>query len=149
MKTTTKWQELSTSSHYQTAVAVEEALERGDIADAKAGIQELIDALSRSEKRALRSQLIRLMMHIIKWKTQPERRTISWCVSISNARREIDDIQEDTPSLTRAVINGLWEKCFRAAKTEAEIEMGKKSAVAKLSWAQVFEHEYEMNGSKG
>src|SRR5450432_3997469 len=100
-----KWQDLSATSHYQTAVAVEEALERGEIDDAKAGIQELIDALSRSEKRALRSQLIRLMLHIIKWKTQPERRSVSWCVSILSARREIEDIQEDTPSLTRSVIN--------------------------------------------
>src|SRR5437868_1003968 len=113
-----KWQELSTTSHYQTAVAVEEALDRGDVADAKLGIQELIDALARAERRALRSQLVRLMMHIIKWKTQPERRSTSWCVSILSARREIEEIQEETPSLHRSVINGLWDKCFQAAKKE-------------------------------
>ena len=45
-----KWQELSATSHYQTAVAVEQALEQGDIPEAKAGIQELIDALSRSDR---------------------------------------------------------------------------------------------------
>ena len=61
-----KWQDLATTSHYQTAVAVEAALDRGEIDDAKVGIQELIDALARAEKRALRSQLIRLMMHVIK-----------------------------------------------------------------------------------
>jgi hypothetical protein len=144
-----KWQELSTTSHYQTAVAVEEALDRGDLADAKVGIQELIDALARTERRALRSQLVRLMLHIIKWKTQPEHRSVSWCVSILNARREIEDIQEETPSLNRAAINSLWDKCFRSAKKEAEIEMGQKSAVAKLTWAQVFEHDYDLNGKNG
>src|SRR2546425_8949151 len=119
----TKWQELAFSSHYQTAVAVEQALEQGDVPDAKAGIQELIDALARAEKRALRSQLIRLMMHVIKWKAQPEKRSRSWRQTIRNARQEIADIQEETPSLTNEVIEGMWAKCFSSAKEDAEDEM--------------------------
>jgi len=35
------WQELSATSHYQTAVAVEQALQNGDVPEASAGIQEL------------------------------------------------------------------------------------------------------------
>jgi hypothetical protein len=46
------WQELSTTSHYQTAVAVKEKLLEGDIEEATHGIEELIEALGRSEKRA-------------------------------------------------------------------------------------------------
>ena len=61
------WQQLTASSHYRAAVAVREALARGETAHASQGLEELIDALSRSEKRALRSQLIRLMSHVIKW----------------------------------------------------------------------------------
>ena len=144
-----KWQELSTTSHYQTAIAVEEALERGEIDDAKAGIQELIDALARSEKRALRSQLTRLMMHIIKWKTQPERRTRSWRASINSARREIEEIQEETPSLNRAAIKAMWDKCFHAATLDAEGDMDEKPSIEKLTWAQVFEHDYELKDGNG
>ena len=144
-----KWQELAANSHYQTAVAVEEALDRGDIADAKLGIEELIDALSRSERRALRSQLIRLMKHIIKWKTQPERRSLSWRATIRSARRESADIQEETPSLNRTVIKAMWDKCFEAALDEAEHEMDQKPSIARLTWAQVFDHEYDVNGSTG
>jgi hypothetical protein len=144
-----KWQELAATSHYQTAVAVEEAIKRGDIADAKSGIEELIDALSRSERRALRSQLVRLMMHIIKWRTQPERRSVSWCSSIRSARYEIAEIQEDTPSLSRTVIKEMWDRCFKRAKTEAELEMNQKSAVERLTWTQVFEQEYDINGKNG
>lgn len=144
-----KWQELSTTSHYQTAVAVEEALNRGEIDDAKAGIQELIDALARSERRALRSQLVRLMLHIIKWKSQPKRRSFSWRASISNARYEIGEIQEETPSLNRQVIKEMWDRCFKQATKDAEGEMGQKSSVDKLTWAQVFEYEYDLNGRNG
>lgn len=144
-----KWQELSATSHYQTAVAVEEALNRGEIADAKLGIQELIDALARAEKRALRSQLVRLMMHVIKWKTQRERRSYSWRSSIYNARDEIEQIQEETPSLNRNVVKELWDRCFKQAKRDAEGEMKQQSNVERLTWPQVFEHEYELDDRNG
>jgi hypothetical protein len=70
------WQELSSTSHYQTAMAIKQALQRGNVQEAITGIEELIEALSRSDKRALKSQLIRLMMHIIKWKSQPKKRSL-------------------------------------------------------------------------
>lgn len=92
------WQRLSTNSHYQTAVAVQNELRQGHTDEAAAGIEELIDALARSEKRALKSQLVRLMVHVLKWKEQPDQRSRSWAASISNAREEIADIQEETPS---------------------------------------------------
>jgi transcriptional accessory protein Tex/SPT6 len=139
-----KWQELAATSHYQTAVAVEEALQRGSVSDAKAGIQELVDALARSEKRALKSQLIRLMAHVIKWLTQPDRRTRSWSQSIRNARDEIAEIQEDTPSLTPEVIEEMWESSFARAKADAEDDMNQTSPVAKLTWRDVFETEYKV-----
>jgi hypothetical protein len=37
------WQELSTSSHYQTAVAIEQELQKGNIQEATAGVKELIE----------------------------------------------------------------------------------------------------------
>ncbi|QTA79484.1 DUF29 [Desulfonema limicola] len=133
------WQELSTTSHYQTALKVENELLSGNIKNAAAGIRALIEALGRSEKRALKSQLIRLMMHVIKWKMQPERRSRSWAASICNAREEISDIQEETPSLSDSVIKNMWDKCFKAAKREAEGEMNKKVLIDDLSWEDVFE----------
>jgi hypothetical protein len=143
-KTATNWQDLATSSHYQTAVAVEDALKRGDTLEAAAGIQELIDALARSEKRALRSQLTRLMAHIIKWLAQPEKRSKSWRVSINQARREIAEIQEETPSLNRQVIEQMWDRCFAAALEQAESEMDAEAPAQPLSWKDVFEKNYKI-----
>ena len=138
------WPELATSSHYQTAVAVEEALRRGDTTEAAAGIQELIDALARSEKRALRSQLTCLMAHIIKWLAQPANRSKSWQASINQARREIEEIQEETPSLNRAVLEAMWDRCFQSAKEQAESEMDAETQVQALSWEEVFDKEYRI-----
>ena len=69
------WQELAATSHYQTAVAVQHAVRTGDTASALEGLEELIDALSRSDRRALESYLMRLMQHIIQWRIQLERRS--------------------------------------------------------------------------
>ena len=137
-----KWQELSTISPYQTAVAVQHELQQGHLDEATAGTKELIDALSRSEKRALKSQLIRLMLHVIKWKSEPAKRSRSWAATIYNAREEIADIQEETPSLKDAVIREMWAKCFRAAKREAEGEINQTVQVSGLSWEEVFVEQY-------
>jgi hypothetical protein len=87
------WQQLAASSHYQTAVSIGEALRTGDVENAAVGVQELIDAVARSERRALRSQLVRLMMHILKWIAQPEKRTPSWCVDSQRIDRACPRIQ--------------------------------------------------------
>ena len=139
------WQALSTDSHYKTAVAIRSELEQGRVDEATKGLEELIEALSRSEKRALKSQLVRLMLHIIKWQSQPERRSWSWVASIKDAREEISDIQEENPSLNDAVIDSLWDKAFAMAKRDAQAEMGKKSDVQGLSWQQVFADDYELD----
>jgi hypothetical protein len=136
------WQELSATSHYQTALEIEQELEKGNIEEASTGLKELIEALGRSEKRALKSHLTRLMAHIIKWKTQPDKRSRSWLATIYNARDEIKDIQEETPSLTDEMIEEIWDKCLPAAKREAEAAMNQDSSVAELTWKEVFEDEY-------
>ena len=43
------WQKIAVESHYLTAVGVKEALEAGDIHAALQGIDELIDAMRRSD----------------------------------------------------------------------------------------------------
>jgi hypothetical protein len=140
------WQTLSNESPYKTAVAIKHELQEGHLGEAVNGLEELIEALSRSEKRALKSQLVRLMLHIIKWRTQPERRSLSWVASIADARDEIADIREETPSLNERIIEELWDKAFAIAKRDAEAEMGRASAIVALTWQDLFEADYSLGG---
>ncbi len=139
------WQELSSWSHYLTAVTVRDQLDAGDPEAARRGLEELIEALSRSERRALRSYLTNLMAHIIKWNSQPERRSRSWIATIYNCRSEIDDLRESTPSITREAIESLWDRCLRSAFRQAEGEMNRDAAVDSLTWAEVFDDDYELD----
>jgi len=104
----------------------------------------LMQSLSKQEKRAVRSQLIRLMKHIIKWKSQPEKRSTSWVASIVNARHEIEEEKEFEPSITDDYIRSVWEKCLSKAIVEAEADMNKKSAIRELSWDEVFNDDYSL-----
>ena len=132
------WREQASTSHFQTAVAIRDRLRSGAIVDASAGIEELIDALSRSDKRALKSQLVRLMVHILKWKNHPEGRCRSWSSSIRQTREEVRDIQKETPSLTDDVVRALWPRCLSIARDEAATEMECNLADGELSWDEVF-----------
>ena len=143
------WEELAITSHYNTAVAIRDALQKGRVDDASVGLEELIDALSRSEKRALKSHLVRLMQHVIKWQVQPERRSPSWMWIIRNARLEIADVQEETPSLTDDVIAAeLWERCLRLAHNEAAKDMKLTDLPPQsLTWQDVFTTDYTLDPS--
>ena len=137
------WPELVFNSHYLTAIEVKKSLEQGEIMEAEEGVEQLIEAMARADRRAVKSQLVRLMMHIIKWKLQPERRSLSWVKTIHNARVEILDIQEETPSITNEVVATLWNRAFNLALDEAEEETGNKPGSIQLfTWSEVFNDEY-------
>jgi hypothetical protein len=89
------------------------------------------------------------MVHVLKWRDQPRGRSGSWAVSILQAREEIAAIQEEVPSLTRAVIEGLWDYCTKAAVRQAEAEMGQSVDRGELSWDEVFEADYMLGTGGG
>ena len=138
------WKELVTTSHLETVKEIQRELEKGHIDEVEEGLSLLMQSMSKQEKRAVRSQLIRLMKHIIKWKSQPEKRSTSWVASIVNARHEIEEEKEFEPSITDDYIRSVWEKCLSKAIVEAEADMNKKSAIRELSWDEVFNEDYSL-----
>ncbi|WRH67360.1 MAG: DUF29 domain-containing protein [Planktothrix sp. GU0601_MAG3] len=144
MRTSEDWEWLAASSEYLAAVAVQELLQEQKFMEAGSGLAVLIESMGKSKKLALKSQLTRLMMHIIKWKYQPEKRTPSWETTIISARDEIADIQEEVPSLNRNYLESIWETSLKKAIRQAESEMEKKCPLISLSWQEVFEEEYSL-----
>jgi uncharacterized surface anchored protein len=63
---------------------------------------EEIEDISASQKRALRNYYYRLAEHILKlrdWHAEQQRNKIKWRVEVTNFRRSINDIFDDSPSL--------------------------------------------------
>ena len=60
-----------------------ELLRKGRLADADIEhIAEEIESMGRAEKRELISRLTVLLLHLLKWRHQPEKRSPSWEASI-------------------------------------------------------------------
>ncbi|MEB3310483.1 MAG: DUF29 domain-containing protein [Snowella sp.] len=84
---------------------------------------EELEALGRSEQREFSSYFQRLVMHLLKWDYQPERRTASWEITIANCRDKIQDCLEDTPSLRRFLEDQDWiEKYYKRSRRDAAKE---------------------------
>jgi flagellar biosynthesis component FlhA len=80
-------------------------------------IEEISD-LGKSEKRSISSQLIRLLLHLLKWQYQPQRRSDSWLDSITDARTQIELTIKDSPSLKnypQEQLTDSYEKARRQA----------------------------------
>jgi Domain of unknown function DUF29 len=82
-------------------------------------IEEIQD-LGKSEQRAIASQLTRLLMHLLKWQYQPQRRSDSWLDSITDARTQIELAIADSPSLKSYPAVQLKENYNRARRQAAK-----------------------------
>ena len=86
-------------------------------------LAEEIETLGRSQKNALRSHMVILLLHLLKWRHQPDRRGTSWANSIANARAEIDYALTDSPSLL-AVVGESVDRAYPIAVRDTESETG-------------------------
>jgi hypothetical protein len=84
---------------------------------------EEIEDLGNSEKKAIRSQVTRLLMHLLKWQYQSEKRSASWSSSIKGSRKQIKRLIRDAPSLKNHMMEKL-ELCYQDAIEDAIDETG-------------------------
>ncbi|MCJ2543090.1 DUF29 domain-containing protein [Thermostichus vulcanus] len=86
-------------------------------------IAEEIESLGKSDRRSLKSNLIVLIMHLLKWQYQPEKRTNSWKVTIREHRQRVKDLLQDSPSLKSFMEENL-ETIYRLSCDQAVDETG-------------------------
>ncbi|MDJ0843413.1 MAG: DUF29 domain-containing protein [Crocosphaera sp.] len=85
-------------------------------------IEEISD-MGRSEKKAVKSNSRILLMHLLKWKYQPNKRSKSWKSSIIEHRKRIRDSFQDSPSL-KVYFADNFDLCYQDAKELAAAETG-------------------------
>ena len=89
-------------------------------------LAEELRSLGANERRARDSHLRNLLLHMLKWEFQPDKRSGSWASSMINARGEIDSLIRQSPSLGRedALQNALHDQ-FPRARRMAAVETGR------------------------
>jgi hypothetical protein len=88
-----------------------------------ANIAEEIESMGRSDRRELKSRLVVLLMHLLKWRHQPGSRSRSWSAAIDEQRLQIEGILGESPSLRPSVAAMLVE-AHAIARARAIAETG-------------------------
>ena len=82
-----------------------------------------IEDMGRSERRSLESNLVVIVLHLLKWQFQPDRRSGSWKASIVEHRRRIRKALKDSPSL-KPYLEEILAECYVDAAEQASAETG-------------------------
>jgi Domain of unknown function DUF29 len=81
-------------------------------------IAEELESMGKSDRRELRSRLIVLLTHLLKYRFQPDRISSSWRTTIRTQRDEIDALLADSPSL-RPAVGQLLAAAYKKARQDA------------------------------
>lgn len=84
---------------------------------------EEIEDMGRSEKRAVYSNLKVLLMHLLKYKYQPEKRSNSWMASIVEHRQRLKQAFKESLSL-QPYFAEIFNQCYQDARELAAAETG-------------------------
>jgi hypothetical protein len=82
-----------------------------------------IEDMGRSERKSLKSNLIVVLTHLLKWQYQPEFRSGSWKGSIVEHRRRIREALSDSPSL-KPYLEEVFAGGYLDAVEQASAETG-------------------------
>ncbi|MGH7812741.1 MAG: DUF29 domain-containing protein [Candidatus Binataceae bacterium] len=108
-------------------------------------LAEEVEGMGRTEAHALESYLEVLLQHLLKWQFQPARRSGSWRASVQNARSDVRERLNESPSLRRKLpelLSRAYEKARRSAG--AEMKLDERQWNAKLPAACPWEFDLLM-----
>ena len=91
-------------------------------------IAEEIESMGKTEKRELISRLTALLIHLLKWRFQPELRGAGWRLTIEEQRLQIALHLADNPSLKALQTQALADS-YRLAVIGARRETGLGAAI--------------------
>ncbi len=84
---------------------------------------EEIEDMGKREKRSVESNLVILLLHLLKYQYQPSKQSNSWKASIREHRRRLKKTFRDSPSLKR-YFEQVFTECYQDAREQASDETG-------------------------
>jgi Domain of unknown function DUF29 len=84
-----------------------------------------IEDVGKSEKRELASRMAALLAQLLKWSSQPNKRTNSRRATINDQRKRVALALKETPSLKAVMRDPVWQEAvWLDARAEARKETG-------------------------
>lgn len=82
---------------------------------------EEIEDIGKEKRRELKNRLRVLLMHLLKYKYQPDKCSSSWVNTILEQYRQIESLLEDSPSLKPYYLE-IFSDCYLKAVVDASTE---------------------------
>ena len=120
-------------------------LRAGRLAEADLpNLVEEIESLGRAQFHALRSSYRFVLMHLLKMRVQPERRTASWTATVVRERNAVEDCLADNPGLRPRSADAFAAAYAGARREAAETTLPLRAfpAACPFSLEQVEDHEF-------
>ncbi|MEI6445030.1 MAG: DUF29 domain-containing protein [Nostocales cyanobacterium ELA583] len=95
---------------------------RFDELDIKNLISE-VETMGNNDKKSVKSNLRILLMHLLKWQYQPDKRTNSWRTTIKEHRNRLEDDFANSPSLNNYFLE-IFDECYQKARDLASSKTG-------------------------
>jgi hypothetical protein len=109
-------------------------------------IAEELEGMSASERRELLNRLQVLLLHLLKYQYQPERRGKSWLLTINHQRTAIERLLDESPSLARLLdadtVMKVYGKAVRDAVIETDLERHIFPVACPYDLAQVLDEDW-------
>lgn len=106
---------------------------------------EEIETLGRSEKHEIKNRLTVLIMHLLKWQYQFERRPRSWRITIAIQRVDLADLLTDNPSLHTHLaefITAAYPSAVKKAVIETRLPKATFPVTCPYTAAQILDEEF-------
>lgn len=108
-------------------------------------IAEELEDMGKSERRALESRLTILLLHLLKWQLQPERRSSSWRATIVGQRIAIAKMVREAPSLeshASKVVDEAYRDAVELGVAETELPPERFPANLPYSTGQLLDRDF-------
>ena len=137
---------------YSWAVCQAELLRAGRLTEIDAAaIAEEIDDVGMEEYHRLEGALRVVMLHLLKWDHQPERRSRSWTLSILEHRRRVHRQLGGSPGLKSQLdeaLKGAYEDARIEAANETGLPMSVFPARRPFEYAEIMERSIVWPGDE-
>jgi hypothetical protein len=110
-------------------------------------LAEEIESLGREQFNKLESALRVLMLHMLKWDFQAERRSRSWWATIAEQRLRLNDVLADNPGLLPRIEEAMARAYARArlrAIKETELDEKVFPEARPYSWHDIVSRDFSL-----
>ncbi len=86
-------------------------------------LAEYLDSMARRDRREVKSRLIVLMLHLLKWDYQPTKRGESWVHLILEQKRELRELLESGTlhNYAESILNDAFDDACKEAMIETQL----------------------------